>query len=76
MQEERPNREMRYSNGDITIVWKPWLCIHSTRCWKELPAVFHPLQRPWITPMSANTEEIIQQVSQCPSGALSIEKSK
>jgi uncharacterized Fe-S cluster protein YjdI len=63
-----------YSNGEVTIVWKPAMCIHSTVCWKGaagLPGVFHPQTRPWITPDEASTEQIIDQVKKCPSGALS-----
>ena len=63
-----------YSNGEVTIVWKPSLCIHSKICWQRstgLPAVFHPATRPWITPAEASTEEIIEHVRKCPSGALS-----
>ncbi|MBL7792657.1 MAG: (4Fe-4S)-binding protein [Saprospiraceae bacterium] len=64
----------KYSNGEVTIVWKPHMCIHSTICWKAatgLPAVFNPAERPWITPEGASTERIIEQVKKCPSGALS-----
>jgi uncharacterized Fe-S cluster protein YjdI len=60
-----------YTNGEVTIVWKPALCIHSGNCWRGLHAVFHPEERPWITPEAASTEKIIAQVTQCPSGALS-----
>ena len=60
-----------YSNGEVTIVWKNTLCIHSGNCFTGLPKVFHPLKLPWITPEEATTEKIIEQVKQCPSGALS-----
>jgi uncharacterized Fe-S cluster protein YjdI len=60
-----------YSNDDITIVWKPNTCIHSTKCWKGLISVFNPKKRPWIDPQGADTETIINQVQACPSGALS-----
>ncbi len=63
-----------YSNGEVTIVWQPGMCIHSRVCWHEitgLPGVFHPQTRPWITPEAASTERIIDQVKKCPSGALS-----
>lgn len=60
-----------YSNGEITVVWQPDLCIHSTKCFKGLSAVFNPQQRPWINMEAASTEEIRKQVEQCPSGALS-----
>jgi uncharacterized Fe-S cluster protein YjdI len=59
-----------YSNGEVTIVWKNALCIHSGRCFGGLPKVFHPLELPWITPERSDTEKIIAQVEQCPSGAL------
>lgn len=64
--------EKHYSNGDVTIVWKPELCIHSANCVKGLPEVFHPNDKPWITPEKANSEQIIAQVAKCPSGALSM----
>ena len=64
----------KYSNGELTVVWKPGLCIHSTICWKNetgLPEVFNPKERPWIKPEGADTQRIIEQVNKCPSGALS-----
>jgi uncharacterized Fe-S cluster protein YjdI len=61
----------KYSNGEVTVVWKPTMCIHSAICFHGLPTVFDPRKRPWITPEHSNTEEIISQVKQCPSGALS-----
>ena len=64
----------KYTNGEVTIVWKPGTCIHSTICWKAatgLPHVFNPAERPWIKPEGATTEQIVAQVKKCPSGALS-----
>lgn len=63
-----------YSNDEITIVWKPSICTHSTLCWKGatgLQRVFNPMKRPWITPEGGSTEEIVERVQRCPSGALS-----
>ena len=37
-----------YNNGEVTVVWKPNLCIHSEKCWHGLPAVFNPKAKPWI----------------------------
>ena len=62
----------KYTNGEITIGWKPYLCIHSGICFKGLPAVFDPRKKPWIEPSQASTNAIIEQVNKCPSGALSI----
>ena len=64
----------KYSNGEITIVWKTALCIHSTQCWKKetgLPEVFNPRIRPWIKPEGASTDKIVHHIKKCPSGALS-----
>lgn len=67
----RDKADKKYTNGEITVVWKPALCIHSALCWKGLNAVFDPNKRPWITMAGASSEEIIAQVDKCPSGALS-----
>jgi uncharacterized Fe-S cluster protein YjdI len=36
-----------------------------------LPQVFNPKERPWIKADAASTQQIIDQVKKCPSGALS-----
>lgn len=61
----------KYTNGEVTIVWKNAQCIHSSICWKGLNAVFNPSERPWIKPEGAPTNAIVEQVKKCPSGALS-----
>lgn len=64
----------KYTNGEVTIVWKPHVCIHSTLCWKGaagLIDVFNPAEKPWIKPEGADTGRIIEQIKKCPSGALS-----
>lgn len=60
-----------YTNGEVTVRWEPSKCIHSARCVKGLPSVFNSGKRPWITIDGAETQQIIDQVAQCPSGALS-----
>ena len=62
---------LKYTNNEITVVWKPKTCIHSTLCWKGLLEVFNPKEKPWIKMDGAATEKIIDQVRKCPSGALS-----
>jgi len=63
--------KLKYTNGEVTIVWKPKLCIHSGVCVRTLPKVYRPKERPWIKIEHATTEEIKAQISKCPSGALS-----
>jgi uncharacterized Fe-S cluster protein YjdI len=61
----------KYSNGEVTIIWQPGVCIHSGKCFRGLPEVFKPKEKPWIIPEGSTTEKIIAQVIRCPSGALS-----
>lgn len=60
-----------YTNGKVTVVWKPKICVHSENCFNGLPHVFNPKQRPWVNVKEEDSERIIQQVKKCPSGALS-----
>ena len=61
----------KYTNGEITVVWKPGTCIHSEICFNGLSSVFNPKKRPWINMDGAETERIAEQIKKCPSGALS-----
>lgn len=61
-----------YSNKDVTVVWKPDLCIHSGKCVQGLGEVFNPERNPWIDVDQANADKVVAQVGKCPSGALSI----
>lgn len=63
--------QKKYSNGEVTIVWKPDICQHTGICFRGLPQVFDPRRKPWIEPLAASTNEIIEQVKKCPSKALS-----
>jgi len=60
-----------YSNGELTVVWKPKKCIHAAECVKALPNVYNPDEKPWIKAENASTEELKAQIAKCPSGALS-----
>lgn len=63
-------KTIKYGNEEISVLWKPEFCQHSTRCWKQLPQVFNPSVKKWIDPNAAPAERIQEQVDRCPSGAL------
>ncbi|WP_127128957.1 (4Fe-4S)-binding protein [Pseudoflavitalea rhizosphaerae] len=63
-------KKLQYTNGDVTVVWKPELCKHSGRCVTQLPLVFNLQQRPWVNMSGADSERILEQVKRCPTGAL------
>jgi uncharacterized Fe-S cluster protein YjdI len=66
----------KYVKEDLTVIWKPEICIHSGICAKGLLSVFNPGRRPWIDLTNTDKERIIEQIKKCPSGALSFEESK
>lgn len=59
-----------FSNKDITVTFEPCVCIHAERCAKELSEVFRNSVIPWIDLDGASTQQIINQIKKCPSGAL------
>ncbi|MTE26621.1 (4Fe-4S)-binding protein [Winogradskyella ouciana] len=60
-----------YTNGEVTVVWEAEKCIHSGICVKGSPEVFQPKERPWVKVDASPTNEIVETVKKCPSGALS-----
>ncbi|MEI7492631.1 MAG: (4Fe-4S)-binding protein [Bacteroidota bacterium] len=71
---EKNKGSRSYSNGEVTVYWRPQLCIHSANCLIGLPEVFNNSLRPWIKPEAASTKEIIRVVNTCPSRALTFMK--
>lgn len=64
------NRNRKYTNGVITVIWQPAECVHSTICFTSLRSVFNPVRRPWVDMSAAQTDTIIEVVERCPSRAL------
>jgi uncharacterized Fe-S cluster protein YjdI len=60
-----------YIGKEITIHDNRKICSHAAECVKDLPSVFKLENKPWIDPSGAETEQIINAVQKCPSGALS-----
>ena len=73
MNQEKMNK---YSNGVITIEWRPGRCTHAAKCVGALPQVYKPGEKPWIQMENATTEELIAQIKTCPSGALTYTTNK
>lgn len=61
----------KYTNGELTVVWKNALCVHCGNCSRGLKEVFNPQAHPWVNIHGASSEQIMAQIKKCPSGALS-----
>ncbi len=76
MEDGRNRNDREYTNGEITVYWRPGKCIHATTCYRELIEVFNPRKRPWVDMKGASTEEIIRVVDLCPTSALTYKWNK
>jgi CDGSH-type Zn-finger protein/uncharacterized Fe-S cluster protein YjdI len=59
-----------YESEEITVEFDSKRCLHSAECVKNLPSVFNPNDKPWITPEEASADQIKEAVHYCPTGAL------
>ena len=55
-----PVKTHKYTNGQVTVVWKPDTCIHSKICWTNLKEVFNPTVRPWINMDGAERADVFR----------------
>ena len=62
-----------YENEDIVVFWDSEKCFHAKQCIQGSPSTFKPGSKPWINLNNAETQEIWQTISKCPSGALTCE---
>ena len=65
------DKRKNYVGKGITIHDNRKICSHAAECVNNSPSVFKLNARPWISPDAAETEEIINTIRKCPSGALS-----
>ena len=65
-----------FSNSDITVTYKPCICVNAELCAKGLSNVFRHSVIPWIDLDGASTKKIIKQIKKCPSGALQFHVNK
>jgi len=66
--------ERSYTNGEITVHWKPRECVHAGTCFREMRKVFDPSRRPWIDLTQGETDAIIDIVERCPTDALTYDR--
>ena len=64
----------KYWNDSIIVEWHEDLCEHCVICTEGLPQVFNIEKRPWVNVNAASREEVVAQVSKCPTAALKIAK--
>jgi len=70
----RPAVARIYQNSEIAVSWEPKLCIHAGYCFRGLPEVFQPENRPWVKMDAATAGQIAEVVMTCPTGALHFER--
>jgi uncharacterized Fe-S cluster protein YjdI len=68
---DRRRQPMQESKNDKLVVrYDPAICIHAGECVRGLPSVFNLSRKPWIDVNGASAAAVIEQVTRCPSGAL------
>jgi uncharacterized Fe-S cluster protein YjdI len=70
----RPGVEREYQGDGFVVTWEPHLCIHASECFRNLPGVFRPWDRPWVRVEQGSAEEIEAVVALCPDAALKFER--
>ncbi len=71
---KRPGVERVYQNEQIAVTWEPRLCIHTGNCFRNLPEVFQPGNRPWVLVDASSADQIAETVMECPTGALHFQR--
>jgi len=71
---EKKPKIREYQGNGVTIKYDVKRCIHAEECIHALPDVFSQHQRPWVQPGETPTEELVNAVLGCPTGALQFER--
>jgi CDGSH-type Zn-finger protein len=67
---DEPKRTKDFVGEDITVHDNRWICSHIGNCYRGLPEVFRPGEKPWVWPDREPVERVIEIIESCPSGAL------
>jgi CDGSH-type Zn-finger protein/uncharacterized Fe-S cluster protein YjdI len=62
----------KYNGKSATVAWNKKLCIHVGECVRAEGALFDLERKPWCVPDTSDDENILDIVSRCPSGSLSV----
>jgi CDGSH-type Zn-finger protein/uncharacterized Fe-S cluster protein YjdI len=68
------SKVLRYSGEKVSVNYDLPRCIHAAECVHGLPRVFDPNRKPWIEPDTADPDELLRVVIECPTGALHLER--
>ena len=63
-----------YESESVVVHWDSARCIHTGICLHALPEVFDTRRRPWVDVEAAATDEIVEAIERCPTGALRYER--
>lgn len=63
-------QEFVYSGNKVDVKWDEQLCIHIAECGRAKGELFINGRKPWCQPDLVETDETIDVVERCPSGAL------
>jgi cation:H+ antiporter len=60
----RPGVEREYQGDGFVVTWEPRLCIHASECFRNLPGVFRPWDRPWVRVEQGSAEDIEEEMEE------------
>ena len=66
--------EREYRTKELVVRWNSDLCIHTARCIRRAPDAFDSGRRPWIQLEGTPTEDVVDAVQLCPTGALTLRR--
>lgn len=64
------NKVFTYEGDEVDVTWNGRLCIHIGECGRATGDLFVGGRKPWCQPDVTSTEDVIEVVERCPTGAL------
>ena len=64
------SKVVTYPGVDVTVKYDLKRCIHAAECVKGAPHVFDIKKKPWVDPDQGESNDLIEVIHQCPTGAL------